>query len=140
LCCRTWRHWFLSSWRRRPLRRPMFTNNATSTARGSRDLRKWRELSRQPSGSVLKRTYTVLPISYLSFLLHVYKYIQSSLLFLLLTTCFGLKRPSSGVLSTVALYKLFIYLYTCKCDVSSLIYLTNTQYLFVLINFTQFLI
>jgi hypothetical protein len=41
---------------------------------------------------------------------------------------------------TVALYKvykMFTYLYTCKCDVSCLIYLKCTRYLFALINVTQ---
>jgi hypothetical protein len=41
---------------------------------------------------------------------------------------------------TVALYKMFTYLYTCKCDVSWLIYLIYTWYLFAMINVTHFLI
>jgi hypothetical protein len=62
-------------------------------------------------------------ILYLSILLYLYifqnaQYIPSltqlfSLLFLLLTTCFGLKRPSSGVLSTPKLSHTIKYI---KCS------------------------
>jgi hypothetical protein len=72
-------------------------------------------------------------ILYISILLHLYifhaQYIQSSiqllsLLFLLLTTCFSLKRPSSGVLSMPKLS------HCIKCIKCSLIYtLANLMFL-----------
>jgi hypothetical protein len=73
-------------------------------------------------------------ILYLNMLLHLYivhaQYIQTSvqlfaLSFLLLTTCFGLKRPSSGVLSTSKLSQCIKYM---PC---SLIY-TRTNVMFLL--------
>jgi hypothetical protein len=39
-------------------------------------------------------------------------------------------------IKTVALYKMFTYLYTCKCDVSFLIYLIYTRCLYALISLT----
>jgi hypothetical protein len=57
-------------------------------------------------------------------------------------------RPQTAIIKcfvnakTVALcerYKMFTYLYTCKCDVSCLIHLMYTRYLFTLINVTHFL-
>jgi hypothetical protein len=38
------------------------------------------------------------------------------------------------------MYKMFTYIYNCKCDVSWLIYLMYTRYLFAMIDFTHFLI
>jgi hypothetical protein len=75
--------------------------------------------------------------------------ILSANIFSSISPPYGMFRPQTATINcyvyakTVALhkmYKMFTYLYTYKCDVSCLIYLMYTRYLFAFINFTHFLI
>jgi hypothetical protein len=90
--------------------------------------------------------------------LHLYifkntQYVYSGLdatIFTFIFSPYDMFRPQAVIIKcfayakTAILYKMynktFIYLYTCKWDVSYSIYLMYTQYLFAMINFTQFII
>jgi hypothetical protein len=75
--------------------------------------------------------------------------VLNATIFTSISHSYDMFRPQTAIIrcfvyaKTVALYKMykiFTYLYTCKCDVSCLIHLMNIRYLFAFINFTHFLI